>query len=87
MKTIKSTDYKQVIADSFDVLVDPKPRYSAKPVIGLKINPPKGKPFIVPIEFQAAMDLILMISKTLLLEAPQMFLEPPEAEGKKNDLF
>jgi hypothetical protein len=38
-QTIRSTDYKAVYAESFDVLVDPKPRYPAKPVIALKVDP------------------------------------------------
>ena len=42
MQTIQSSDYASVIAESFDVLVDPKPRFPAKPVIGLKVDPYKG---------------------------------------------
>lgn len=72
-KRVKSTDYKQVVADSFEVLIDPGPKYPAKPAIGLKIDPIDGKPFIVPIEFQSAMDLAMMIMKTLLFHAPHLF--------------
>jgi hypothetical protein len=70
---IDSTDYKEVIADSFEVLVDPKPKYPAKPAIGLKVNPANCESFIMPIEFQTAMDLAMMITKTLLFAAPELF--------------
>lgn len=66
--SVKSTDYAEVIADGFSVLVDPKP-----PVIGLKIDPVAGGPFIVPIEFGAAKQLAVLIMRTLLLEAPELF--------------
>lgn len=35
---MQSKDYRTVIGDSFDVLVDPHPR-NTEPVIGLKIDP------------------------------------------------
>jgi hypothetical protein len=70
---LKSTDYKEVIADSFEVLVDPKPKYPAKPAIGLKVDPVKGEPFIMPIEFKTAKDLVMLITQTLLAEAPELF--------------
>jgi hypothetical protein len=70
--TIKSTDYKQVIADSFEVLVDPSPA-NAAPAIGFMVYPVKGKPFIIPIEFGTAKELAVMITKTLLFNAPHLF--------------
>ena len=70
---ITSTDYKEVIANTFEVLVDPKPRYPAKPAIGLKVDPVNGDSFIMPIAYETAMDLAMMITKTLLFEAPELF--------------
>jgi hypothetical protein len=70
---IISTDYKEVIADSFELLVDPKPAYPAKPAIGLKVDPIEGESFIMPIEFQTALDLAVLITKTLLFNAPELF--------------
>jgi hypothetical protein len=70
-KTINSTDYDTVIADSFEVLIDADKRRG--PVIGLKIDPVDGKPFIVPIRFKAAKELPVTITKTLLFAAPEMF--------------
>jgi hypothetical protein len=74
MKTlIKSTDFKEVIADGFEVLVDSNPAYPAKPAIGLKVDPVDGEPFIMPIEFKAALDLVTLITQTLLHESPELF--------------
>ena len=73
MKTIRSTDYKEIIADGFEVLVDSKPKYPANPAIGLKVDPVNGEPFIIPIEFKAALELAMMITQTLLAESPELF--------------
>jgi hypothetical protein len=70
-KTIVSTDYETVVADSFEILVDTDKQRG--PVIGLKIDPVDAKPFIVPIRFGAAKELAILITKTLLFAAPEMF--------------
>jgi hypothetical protein len=70
---ITSTDFKQVIADSFEVLVDAKPKYPAKPAIGLKVDPVNGESFIMPVEFKTARDLVALITQVLLAEAPELF--------------
>jgi hypothetical protein len=70
-KTIVSTDYKTVVADSFEILLDNDKRRG--PVVGLKIDPVDGKPFIVAIRFAAAKELALLITKTLLFAAPELF--------------
>ncbi len=75
MKTIQSSDYASVIAESFDVLVDPKPRFPAKPVIGLKVDPYEGSPFIMPIEYKASKELAMTILETLLAVAPELFYQ------------
>lgn len=76
MKTIKSTDCKQVVADSFELLVDPKPkRPGVNPAIGFKVDTVDGHAFIIPIEFGTAKSLAMMMLKTLLLNAPQLFHE------------
>jgi hypothetical protein len=75
MKTaIKSSDYPAVLAESFDVLVDRKPRFPAKPAIGLMVHPfdGDGESFIMPLEFRAARDLALTILHTLMAEAPEL---------------
>jgi hypothetical protein len=72
MKTISSTDYKAVFAESFDILIDPAPRYPAKPVIGLKVDAEEGS-FIMPIEYGAAKAVADCILRTLLSVAPELF--------------
>jgi hypothetical protein len=72
LKTIKSSAYPTVIAESFDVLVDPKPRYPAKPVIGLKVDA-EGGSFIMPMEYNAAKAVADCILRTLLSVAPEIF--------------
>jgi hypothetical protein len=74
-KNIKSHDYRQVTAESFEVLVDPKPVFPAKPAIGLKVDPipGHGESFIMPIEYETALNVAMLIMKTLLVQAPQLF--------------
>ncbi|AZP80788.1 hypothetical protein [Mycobacterium avium] len=74
-QNIKSPDYRSVIADSFEVLVDSNPKHPAKPVIGLNVDPilGYGESFIMPIEFEAARDLAMLMMKTLMVEAPELF--------------
>ena len=78
-QTIRSTDYKAVYAESFDVLVDPKPRYPAKPVIALKVDPfgGDGETFIMPIEFKAAKEIASTILEVLMSAAPELFYTEP----------
>lgn len=73
-KNIASTDYRTVIADSFEILVDSKPKYPAKPVIGLKVDPVDAEAFTLPIEFTTARDLAMLMMKTLMVEAPELFV-------------
>jgi hypothetical protein len=73
MTRVISTDFAEVIAEGFEVLVDAKPKYPAKPAIGLKVDPVKGESFIMPIEFGAALDLAMLITQTLLRESPELF--------------
>lgn len=70
---ITSTDFKEVVAAGFEVLIDAKPKYPAKPAIGLKVDPVNGESFIMPINFGAALDLAMLITQTLLAEAPELF--------------
>lgn len=72
-KTIHSQDFAAVIADDFEVLVDTDKRRGQ--VIGLKVNPADAAPFIMPIDFSAAKELALLIFKTLLFVAPELFTE------------
>jgi hypothetical protein len=74
-KTIQGNDYPAVFVESFDVLVDPKPRFPAKPVIGLMVHPFEGdgQTFIMPIEFNAAKAVADCILRTLLSAAPELF--------------
>lgn len=69
-KTINSQDFAAVIADSFDVLVDLDKRRGQ--VIGLKVTPRDGDPFIMPIAFESAKQLALDIGKVLLFAAPEL---------------
>lgn len=73
--TIKSDDYPAVLAESFDVLVDPRPRFPAKPVIGLMVHPFEGdgQTFIMPMEYGAAKAVADCILQTLLSVAPELF--------------
>ncbi len=70
-KTIRSEDFTAVIADSFETLVDTNKRRGA--LIGLKVNPVKGEPFIMPIEFKAAKGVAMNILRTLLFATPELF--------------
>ena len=72
MKTINSADYKQIIADSFEVLIDPKPK-NAQPVIGLKVDPRGERAFILPMEYPAAKELAEYLLRTLVAAAPELF--------------
>jgi len=75
-KTVLSTDYRQVYAESFDILVDPKPRYPLKPAIALKVDPSDGgESFIMPIDFRTAKELSTAILEQLLFHAPHLFAE------------
>jgi hypothetical protein len=74
-KTIKSADYKAVIAAGFEVLIDRASRFPAKPAIGLKIEPVDGAPFITPIDFASAKELAMMILNALMANAPELFPE------------
>jgi hypothetical protein len=70
-KTIRSDDYAAVIADHFEILVDTDKRRG--PVIGLKVDPVDGKPFIVPMTYKAAKDVAMNIAKVLMFAAPELF--------------
>jgi hypothetical protein len=70
-KTIRSEDFAAVVAKEFDILVDTDK--ARGPVIGLKVNPVDGPPFIMPITFKAAKDMAINILKTLLFVAPELF--------------
>jgi hypothetical protein len=73
MNTVKSADYQAVQAESFELLVDAKPKYPAKPAIGILVTPHEGEQFMMPVTFRAAKHLATMILKTLLAEAPELF--------------
>lgn len=72
LNTVNSADYKQIIADSFEVLIDPKPK-NAKPVIGLKVDPPGERPFILPMEYTTAKGLAEYLLRTVIAAAPELF--------------
>jgi hypothetical protein len=67
-----SADYRQIIAESFEVLIDPKPR-NAKAVIGLKVNPRNERAFILPMEYPAAKELAEYLLRTVIAAAPELF--------------
>jgi hypothetical protein len=73
-KMIQSSDYRSVIAESFDVLVDPNPPAGMPPVIGLKVDAYDGEPFIVPMRYEAAADIAQCIMQTLSRVAPHLLL-------------
>jgi hypothetical protein len=73
MSFIKSTDYQCILAEEFEVLVDPKPQSGHAPVIGLMITPVNGDPFIIPMTYDAAKAVSDCTLKTLRREAPQLF--------------
>jgi hypothetical protein len=75
MRKVKSTDHRQVLAESFDILVDPKPRHPLKPAIALKIDQIDGDSFIMPIAFDTAKELATAILEQLLFHAPHLFAE------------
>lgn len=74
MAAIKSTDYKCVIADEFEVLVDPHPAGGAAPAIGFMVYPVKVQAVYSPdTEFGTAKELAIMMTETLLFHAPHLF--------------
>jgi hypothetical protein len=87
-KIVHSNDHDSLVADSFEVLIDPKPKSGVPPVIGLKVNTKvfqaceDGKrvdyeipPFIMPMEYETAKALAESIYRTLLCNAPELFAE------------
>lgn len=71
---VKSNDYACVIADEFEVLIDPNPANGASPAIGLLVKPIKGRNFIVPIEFEAAVKLSENVLDAVARVAPHLVL-------------
>lgn len=61
-KIIRSKDFKQIDVEWVEVLVDP----DTGPTIGLKIDPVKGKPFIMPLDVDCARQLCRTLVKTLV---------------------
>jgi hypothetical protein len=74
-KMIQSSDYASVVAESFDVLVDPNPPAGVPPVIGLKVDPYEGQSFIMPIRYEAAADIAQCILQTLSHVAPHLLVK------------
>ena len=74
-KTINSRDYRASGATA-SKCCDPAPhRCMGDPVIGLKIDPRKGEPFIMPLAYVTAKALAEWILRTLLQYSPEMFAE------------
>lgn len=71
--TVYGKDHETVIADSFDILVDTDKRRG--PVIGIKVDPRDGEPFIMPVAYTSAKALSEMILATLLDAAPELFAD------------
>lgn len=69
-KTIYSTDYRTVIAETFEVLVDDNKERGQ--VIGLLVEPVDGEPFILPVSFPAAKEIAMNIAKVLMFTAPDV---------------
>lgn len=61
---IRSNEYKQVDVEYLEVLVDPDTRIG--PVIGLKVDQLKGKPFIMPLDVECARTLCTTLMRTLI---------------------
>jgi hypothetical protein len=80
LNIIKSTDYDSVIADEFEVLVDPSPASGAPPAIGLMVTPVDGAPFIMPIDFETAAEISGMILRTLSTVAPHLLVKRLQRE-------
>ena len=75
MKTINSVDYENIVAENFDVLVDPKPRDGQPAVIGLLVEPHKAASFILPMAYSTAKEVAETILRTLLAASPELFAE------------
>jgi hypothetical protein len=69
---IRSRHYKSVVPDFLEVLIDSSRRRG--PVIGLKVDPVKAEPFIMPVTYGAAKSLADSILRTLHAAAPEMFV-------------
>jgi hypothetical protein len=85
--TIRSEDYRTVMATEFDVLVDSNPPAGMPPVIGLMVTPVKDEKFIVPMAYEAAADIAQHILRTLSSEAPHLLLNMLQNRelDKRND--
>jgi hypothetical protein len=80
MNIIQSTDYSHVIAEEFDILVDPNPASGAPPAIGLMVTPVADNPFIMPIPYEAAADIAQCILQTLSHVAPHLLVKRLQRE-------
>jgi hypothetical protein len=72
MQTIKSSNYKTVLAKNFDVLVDTAPN---DPVMALMVEPVSGKKFILPMDLKSARDMAVMMLDTLMKVSPLLVME------------
>jgi hypothetical protein len=61
---------KTVTVDSFEVLVDTTAR-----VIGLRVDPVYGKPYVMPMAYDTANAMAECMIRTLLVAAPEMFAD------------
>jgi hypothetical protein len=71
MAILKSSDYKHLIADEFEVLIDANP---ANPALALMAKK-DGDSFIMPMSYEAGRDMAKMILKVLRQAAPQLLLQ------------
>ncbi|WP_142393870.1 hypothetical protein [Mycobacterium kansasii] len=71
---VKSTDYACVIADEFEVLIDPNPASGAPPAIGLMVKPANGQTFIMPIEFESAAQVAKSMLEAISKAAPHLII-------------
>jgi hypothetical protein len=73
--TINSRDHRTVVATSFDVLADPKPKFG-DPVVAIMVEPKGGaEKFILPMDLRTARDLSIMLLDTVMQVSPAVALE------------
>jgi hypothetical protein len=68
---INSDDFKNIVAETFEVLVDGK-----RPMVAIKVNPRKGQPFIMPMKLEAAKNVSEHLLASVLAMAPELFTAP-----------
>lgn len=73
-KTIKSTSYRNVLAENFDILIDANPPIG-DPVMAILVEPKEGKKFLLPMDLTTARNMAVMMLDTLMKVSPHLVMD------------